>query len=234
MVAVSIGIMGKHPGFGDFLRHGISDPVAEGLSKWLDGSLHKLRTEVGDGWSDFWDRSITLRFWVGRSISGATLAGVLVPSRDKVGRRFPFLMLAEGVDRAAPVADPDQGLYDAFETHLSTAQPGPAGASSLLGGLDPDAIGIQPETDAQRAEGSLIWAHHPDGDLAALLRAAGPVDAARAMTNRSYWWAPGQSGSAPAIWLGQAGLPDAAGLGWLLSGGTFHTPMPRHKDASHA
>ncbi|RYG91416.1 type VI secretion system-associated protein TagF [Loktanella sp. IMCC34160] len=234
MTSVSVGIMGKHPGFGDFLRHGISDPVAEGLSKWLDGSLHRLRTELGDNWHDFWDRSITLRFWIGRSLSGATLAGILVPSRDKVGRRFPFILLAEGIDQRAPVADPDQGLYDAFEAHHASMQPGTTGAASLLDGFDPVALGIKPESEDQRAEGPLIWAHHPDGDLDALLRAAGPVDATRGATTRSYWWAPARTEAAPAIWLGQAGLPDAAGLGWLLSGGAYHTPMPRQEDQPHA
>ncbi|MBL3567411.1 type VI secretion system-associated protein TagF, partial [Rhodovulum sulfidophilum] len=31
----SIGLLGKHPGYGDFLRAGLSDGVADGLTGWI-------------------------------------------------------------------------------------------------------------------------------------------------------------------------------------------------------
>ena len=83
-----------------------------------------------------------------------------------------------------------------------------------MGVVAPD---LPEETPEDLAQGPIIWAHHPEGDLGALLRSAGPVDAERAMTARSYWWAPATQGRA-AAWLGQTGLPGPEALGWLLGG----------------
>lgn len=215
-MTVTVGILGKHPGFGDFLRHGLSEDVAGRVAGWIDPTLHALRDQQGDRWDGFWDAARSLRFWIGRAVAGRTLAGVMRPSRDRVGRRYPLVLMAEGADLPAPVEAPGQAFYEALETHLDSALPG-EGAKSLLSGLDPAALPVAAETPEMLALGPILWAHHPEGDLSALLEAAGPVDRARATTTRSYWWAPGAPGRA-AIWLGQPGLPAPAALGWLLAG----------------
>lgn len=223
-----IGIMGKHPGYGDFVRSGISDPVADTLSTWLDQTLFDLRQTVDDGWEPLWDGAQNLRFWIGRGIAGATLAGVFRASRDKVGRRYPLLLLAEGVALEPPVNDPDQGIYETLDAHLDRVQPGD-GATALLAGLD---TGFPQEDAARRAQGAVVWAHHPEGDLTALLKAAAPVDQSRAQAARSYWWAPGTDTRAP-VWLAAPGLPGAQALGWLLGGvpAINHAPATEDADA---
>jgi type VI secretion system protein ImpM len=215
--SASLGILGKHPGFGDFIRHGVSQSIADGLMGWMDSTLSTVRSDMDDGWERFWDNAQGLRFWAGRGVAGRTLAGCLRPSRDKVGRRYPFLLLAEGAAVASPLVDPDQRLYETLEAGMDAMTPG-GGARTLLDGLDLETVGLSPEDDAERESGPLIWAHHPDGDLADLLAAAVPVDHSRAMIGRSYWWAPGNPGERAAVWLGQPGLPTAASLSWLLGG----------------
>ena len=214
-MAVGVGIMGKHPGFGDFVAHGLSEAARTGLDSWLSGCLLPLKERTGDGWEAFWDGAPPIRFWIGRALAGRTLAGVMVASHDRVRRRFPLILMAEGAALPPPVIDPDQAMYEAFEAHLAVMRPGEE-AASLLDGLDaplPEA-----EDAAAKSEGPTVWAHHPDGDLAALLAAAGPVDHARAATGRSYWWAPrGRQGSA--VWLAQPGMPGPDAFGWLLGGG---------------
>lgn len=209
----SIGVIGKHPGYGDFLRAGLGAPVADGLSDWLDRTLAAQRDAMGNDWPAFWDAAQDLRFWIGRAVLGRTLAGVLRPSRDRVGRRYPLLLLCEGAAVPAPVEDPAQDLWDDLALHLQQMAPG-HGAQALLQGLS---VAVQAEDAAVLAAGPTLWAHRPDGDLGALLRAAAPVDAGRALLMRSYWWAPAQAGRA-AVWLGCHGLPDASSLGWLLAG----------------
>ncbi|MBS0123544.1 type VI secretion system-associated protein TagF [Thetidibacter halocola] len=211
----SIGLMGKHPAFGDFVQAGLTDRTVSVLSLWLDRSLADLRETMGHDWPAFWDGAQGLRFWIGHKVTGRGLAGVLRPSRDRVGRRYPLLMLAEGVALPLPMQDTDQSPWEAFEAHLAGAHPADgSGAAGLLAGFKAD---LPEETDAMRAEGAVLWAHHPEGDLAALLRSAGRADPARAALGRSYWWSPGDSGRLP-VWLGCDGLPGAQALGWLLGG----------------
>lgn len=210
---VNIGIMGKHPGYGDFLRWGLSEPTVDHVMRWTDAVLPPLRDQMGEAWGVFWDEAQTLRFWIGRAVLGKTLIGVLKPSRDRVGRRFPLIMLCEGAAIAAPLSDWDQRPWEDIEHHMNTMEAG-QGAKALLAGAS---FEIEGEDAAVASGGPTLWAHHPEGKLDALLRKAAEVDIVRAQLSRSYWWAPGSATHAP-VWLGCQGLPDAQSLGWLLGG----------------
>lgn len=208
----SLGIIGKHPGYGDFVQVGVSEPVAQILTGWIDHAFAGLRDSMGNDWPAFWDRGQDLRFWLGAGCAGRTVAGVMRPSRDKVGRRYPLLLFVEGALVPPPVLVPDQQLWDRLDAHLALMQPG-QGGKALLDGLTLD---LPPEPDLQ-AVGPTIWAHRADGDLAKLFAAAAPVDHARAQLMRSHWWAVGKDGSA-AVWLACPGMPQPQALGWLLAG----------------
>ncbi len=211
MSDVSLGILGKHPGYGDFLRHGVRRSTAEGLSFWLDRALTDLKSKMDAEWPTYWDNAISLRFWIGPEVFGQTIAGILRPSQDKVGRRYPLLLMTEGAYVHPPVSDPDQTLYETFEAHLDAAQPG-QGAAALLDGLT---VELQPEPSEKI--GASIWAHHPEGDLGSLLGAALMADHQRASLGRVHFWSPGGPNHA-ATWLSGQGLPGAESFGWLLSG----------------
>lgn len=212
-----IGVMGKHPGFGDFVQSGLDKPVHEALEGWLNAALSQLKaqTEEEGNWSHWWDATQSLRFWIGRDVLGVPLAGVLRPSRDKVGRLYPLLLVAQNVALPPPGEgdETEQLPWEQLEAHLDAVAPG-NGAASLLDGLTLD---LPAEDAAARGLGHTIWAHHPEGDLQALLRAAARADVARAALRRSYWWAAGTQTHLP-VWLGCDGLPDAGALGWLLAG----------------
>lgn len=208
------GLLGKHPGYGDFLQTNVDEPLAEAISGWLDHTLSALRDAQGQGWAPFWDGAQDLRFWVGRAVLGRTVVGILRPSADRVGRRYPLVILLAGADVPPPQDTPDdQDVWDQLAAQLEVMEPG-QGARALLAGFAPDVDAEDAETAAL---GPTIWAHHPEADIAKLLAAAGPADAARATVTRSYWWATGGETRA-ATWLGCAGLPDAGALGWALAG----------------
>lgn len=215
---VQVGIMGKHPGYGDFLQSGLSDHLVTALNGWLDATLPPMRDQMGADWGPFWDGAQDLRFWMGRAVLGRTVAGVLHPSRDRVGRRFPLLLAIEGGDVALPLGDAvSHTPWDKLTAHLEKMEAG-QGASALLEGLS---LEVGAESAEQAGLGPTLWAHHPEGDLDALLASAEAPDAARAKLARSYWWAPGtrgDSGTRAATWLGCAGLPTPQALGWLLGG----------------
>ncbi|MFK7836784.1 MAG: type VI secretion system-associated protein TagF [Sulfitobacter sp.] len=221
MAQATLGLMGKHPGYGDFLQAGLSAEVVDGLNLWLDSSLPVVRDQMGEDWGAFWDHAQSLRFWIGRAVLGRTLIGILHPSRDRVGRRFPLLLMVEGADVALPLgAEADQSAWEALADHLTEMQPG-QGAAALLDGAS---IEVGAEDEQMAALGPTLWAHHPEGDLQSLLRSAAAPDAARAQLSRSYWWAPGEDSKTAqraATWLACPGLPEPQALGWLLGG------MPR-------
>jgi type VI secretion system protein ImpM len=94
------GLFGKHPARGDFLDSGLSPAVIAGLERWLDGALAECRSLLNPQWETLWDAAQAdtaargLCFWIGEGLAGGeVLAGVLRPSRDKVGRRYPLLLL---------------------------------------------------------------------------------------------------------------------------------------------
>ena len=231
MTHAPVGLMGKHPEYGDFLRAGLSDHVVDALNGWLDGCLPTLRDQMGQGWADFWDQAQDLRFWIGRAVLGRTLIGVLRPSRDRVGRRFPLLLVAEGVDHPAPLgAAGDQTPWEVLSEHLDDMQPG-QGSAALLNGLD---LSLPAEGEAAQQAGPVLWAHHPGGDLLALLHSAEGPDADRARLTRSYWWAPGyrdKTVNRAANWLGCPGLPEAQALAWLLAGVPGEAPQDGEEGA---
>ncbi len=214
-MGAQIGVMGKHPGFGDFVQAGLSKDTHDALMAWLDRTLARVQDEAHMDWKAWWAEAQGLRFWLGRDVLGVPVAGVLRPSRDKVGRVYPLILAAENVSLLVPGdgGATDQTPWEALEAHLDAMQPGKGGAS-LLEGLTLD---LPAEGEAERALGPTIWAHHPEGDLDALLRAAANADLSRAAQKRSYWWAPGDDTHLP-VWLGCHGLPDAGALGWLLAG----------------
>ncbi|KHA53919.1 type VI secretion system-associated protein TagF [Sulfitobacter geojensis] len=218
MGTAGIGIMGKHPEYGDFLQTGIPEPVLGVFNGWLDACLPVLRDQMGQGWGPFWDGAQDLRFWIGRSVLGQTVVGILRPSRDRVGRRFPLILLASGADVPVPLgAGVDQAPWDRMAAHLDRMQAG-KGAAALLEGLD---IEIAAEGENHAAIGPTLWAHHPEGNLDALLASAAGPDVERAQLMRSYWWATGTRDAQvnrAATWLGCAGLPEPQALGWLLGG----------------
>ncbi len=208
-----LGLMGKHPGYGDFLRAGLSEAVSEAIERWLDATLPQVRDDMGNDFAGFWDGAQDVRFWIGRAIFGHTLIGVLRPWRDRAGRRYPFILAVEGADVQSPMVDPDQTIWNRLSEHIDNMEAGEGGIA-LLENLH---LIVPAETEEMRQLGPVIWAHHPEGDLAALLSSAAPVDTDRARLNRSYWWAPATMGRA-ATWLGCPGLPEPQSLTWLLGG----------------
>lgn len=209
----TIGLIGKHPGYGDFLQWGLSEATVAQLTQWMDASLPSMRDQMEETWDLVWDGALDLRFWIGRAVLGTTLVGVFRASRDKVGRRYPLLLLQESAAVDAPLVAQDQTPWEGIEAHMKVMQAG-QGAQALVKDA---ALEIATETEDLSQIGPTLWAHHPEGNLEALLSRAAQVDAQRAQLSRSYWWSPGDAARAP-VWLGCHGLPSAQSLAWLLGG----------------
>lgn len=100
---MQVGYTGKLPAYGDFLQGGGSLQACKGWSAWAENGLAATRSVAG--FHDIFLTSPIWRFAVGADVFGQTpVAGVLCPSMDKVGRLFPFGIMAELPVGVAPLA----------------------------------------------------------------------------------------------------------------------------------
>jgi type VI secretion system protein ImpM len=211
-------IYGKHPAFGDFIGAGLSLPVQDRLETWLNAMLADLRAGWASAWDVSFDAAPALFFWAGGRVTGDTaLCGVMMPSRDKVGRRFPLLAGAVGNGHLPPVLHAAMTLPADILAQLKTLEPDVgAGAAGLLAALTIADVDDQPTEPA-------FWASRPDPDAAQLWADVAATDHLRAAATRSYWWL---GNGAPAALYATEGWPGAVAIAWLMAGGEAATEQP--------
>jgi len=91
---VEIGLFGKLPTHGDFLRRRVPDAFVEAWDSWLQQSIAQSRTVLADRWLDAYLTSPVWRFALSADVCGPEpVAGVLAPSVDRVGRYFPLTLM---------------------------------------------------------------------------------------------------------------------------------------------
>lgn len=90
-----IGFHGKLPARGDFIGHGLPRTVIEPWDNWLARALSEAVRRLGPGWERLFRSAPAWRFALPGGLCGeAPLIGILMPSTDKVGRHYPFTVLA--------------------------------------------------------------------------------------------------------------------------------------------
>ncbi|GAB1478664.1 hypothetical protein MASR2M74_12120 [Paracoccaceae bacterium] len=205
---MALGVYGKHPAKGDFIDYGLPPAVLKRLEVWLDAVLAEARTALGPAWEAVWPAAPRLHFWLGEGIWGEPVAGVMAASRDRVGRRFPLVMLATGGDvPPPPVTAAAQSWHVALSAHLAACM----GRSVL----DQPAELITDAPWPEAAEGvvaavpSEFWAVRPGASAAALWEDVALADHRSAAAGRSYWWVAGDDAvAAPEA----AAEPEAASV----------------------
>jgi type VI secretion system protein ImpM len=103
------GWYGKLPSLGDFASRRLDPDLVTFWDDWLCEALQGLRTAQGGQWLDTY---LSAPRWQFALLPGALpghfgpggWAGVLMPSVDRVGRYFPFLLLQHVPDLAAATA----------------------------------------------------------------------------------------------------------------------------------
>jgi type VI secretion system protein ImpM len=120
---VDVGLYGKLPSHGDFLRRRTSDAFVSSWDAWLQDCMAASRASLGDRWLDVYLTSPAWRFSGEAGVCGpAPVIGLMVPSVDRVGRYFPLTIVAElpadanvfGVTAATPFFESAERL--AIET----------------------------------------------------------------------------------------------------------------------
>jgi type VI secretion system protein ImpM len=89
-----IGFYGKTAARGDFVGRGLPREFVDCWDAWLTEELHTMGLHRPD-WKAEFNSAPPWRFVIGQGVCGNDRwAGVVVPSRDRVGRNFPFVVAA--------------------------------------------------------------------------------------------------------------------------------------------
>ncbi|WP_174300571.1 type VI secretion system-associated protein TagF [Caulobacter sp. S45] len=118
------GLFGKTPAAGDFLRLNLPAGTASVLDAWIEAGLAHLAAQATD-WAHGFADAPAWRFVTTAGEAGPSpLAGVVAPSRDRVGRSFPCMALAplDGLEPQAAVACTP--WFDRAEAAVAVARDG--------------------------------------------------------------------------------------------------------------
>ena len=101
---------GKLPNRSDFFRYNATGPEIRALDAWLQESLHAAERRFLSDWPAVYREAPAYDFVFRMDRTDTALVGVLNPSRDQSGRRFPFIVAGlidmAGLDRRIPALVP--------------------------------------------------------------------------------------------------------------------------------
>ncbi|MCZ7447084.1 type VI secretion system-associated protein TagF [Agrobacterium rhizogenes] len=91
-----IGFFGKLPSHGDFISDGLERELIGTFDDWMRSGMHACADMFAGRWPEIFSSSPPIRFIVESGIWGnSAYAGVLVPSADRVGRKYPLAIIAQ-------------------------------------------------------------------------------------------------------------------------------------------
>lgn len=95
----AISWFGKLPCVGDFCSHNMSTALREALDDWLSEAMQLGQETHGDAWTRAYFQTPMHGFVLGKQalpeLDGSLAVGVVMPSVDKAGRAFPFVLLEQ-------------------------------------------------------------------------------------------------------------------------------------------
>jgi type VI secretion system protein ImpM len=217
-------LFGKLGAKRDFIAVATPRRFLETWEPWVQACMSASRHQLGDQWQNSFLTAPVWRFWLGADISGATVAGAIMPSVDGVGRYYPLTLLAVA-DASCSIPPPDLNAQDSWfaaaeEFLLSTldqtrsfedittdleAMAGPLMESTITSSTEILAIG---ETMV-----GAVTAGKTFRDSLVMLRRSNHWSSAAA----SFWWTEG-GGNFPPMALCSRGMPDPFRYSNMLTG----------------
>jgi type VI secretion system protein ImpM len=246
--AVEVGLYGKLPSHGDFLKRRVPPEFEAPWDEWLQAGIAASRELLAEGWPETYLTSPVWRFALtGGACGRSSVAGLLAPSVDRVGRYFPltlawrlpptvgplsFALLPDGFLNRA-----EQLLVDGLTADVLDFEHFDAQVSSLaeeLGNLLDSAPPDLRHEDLDRliAGADRAW-QLPSAESSLSASTLGAL-LARLLESGyaplSLWWTEGSAAVAP-CWLVTRGLPTADAFVALLDGswqrGAWRSVQPR-------
>lgn len=131
-----VGLYGKLPAHGDFVRRGLPPSFCGPWDAWLQAGIAAARESLGDAWEATWDHAPAWRFALPAGACGPdAVAGVMAPSADAVGRRFALTVAATRSGAADPAWP--AGWFAVLEGAVQLARSGALDADALAALLPP-------------------------------------------------------------------------------------------------
>lgn len=94
--ASETGFFGKLPAYGDFIYRNLPNVSMTVWDEWLQIFVKGSQEQIGEGWLDIYLTSPIWRFALSPgALDEFVWAGIMLPSVDRVGRYFPFSVLAK-------------------------------------------------------------------------------------------------------------------------------------------
>jgi len=113
---LELGFYGKLPTYGDFIQKRLPQDFVNPWHQWLQSGMLAARQHEPENWLSFYLNCPPWYFVLGAGVCGSLpVAGVTIPSVDKVGRYFNFTMATILPDETEPssfVAARHQWLAD--------------------------------------------------------------------------------------------------------------------------
>ena len=130
-MAARLGFVGKLPARGDFVARGLPRGFTEPWDVWLAEAISGSRTVLGESWVPAWLEAPIWRFALPAGQCGPdAVAGVLLPSVDRIGRHWP-LTIAAVLPRFPGTPQPDAAWIEALEA---------AGLEAVLSDVAPERL----------------------------------------------------------------------------------------------
>ncbi|MDZ7924900.1 MAG: type VI secretion system-associated protein TagF [Marinagarivorans sp.] len=91
-----LGLFGKLPAHGDFIYRDLPSHFISAWDAWLQGFIASSQQQLGEAWLDTYLTSPIWRFVISDGVvDGHAWLGIMLPSVDRVGRYFPFSIVAK-------------------------------------------------------------------------------------------------------------------------------------------
>ncbi|MGF1527986.1 MAG: type VI secretion system-associated protein TagF [Candidatus Competibacterales bacterium] len=205
------GFYGKLPSRGDFVARGLPRDFTNAFDAWLQEALTHSRRQLGDErWTELFQNAPLWRFALSPRLCGRhSVVGVMMPSVDRVGRRFPLvigLTLDQPFDLTELVGA-NGSWFDRAEQLALTTLADDLDLNDLVGQVGVLAA-LFHELPHQRDVKGLHWTLSTTDDLGARLPQALGMLAQAQLADLSLWWTTGAKFVAPCA-LACRGLPLA-------------------------
>ena len=237
---MQVGVYGKLPSHGDFLKRRVTDAFVEAWDAWLRECMTASRATLGARWLDLYLTSPAWRFACAAGACGPVpVVGLVAPSVDQVGRYFPLTIVAElpGTTSIVTAAASSERFLDRAERliidTLATERVDFERFDEGVRGLEeelarvarPPALMLGPEAAAILTDSPRAW-HVPLGtasDLPTAFEQLLSLHLEAKYRPLVCCWTDGSAVVEPSC-LVLKGLPDPAAYAALLAGGWDAAP----------
>lgn len=237
---MQVGVYGKLPSHGDFLKRRVSDAFVDAWDAWLRECITASRGALGGRWLELYLTSPAWRFACAAGACGpAPVIGLVAPSVDQVGRYFPLTIVAElpgaiSIVTAAAASErfldrAERLIIDTLATERVDFERFDEGVRALEDELNrmarPPALMLGPEAAAILTDSPRAW-HVPLGtasDVAPAFEQLLSLHLEAKYRPLVCCWTDGSSVVEPSC-LVLKGLPDPASYAALLAGGWDAAP----------